>query len=51
MFDIMLIHFNLPTLISSMVLVPSATMGGFLAFLAQVRNITNSVLNFEYAAY
>ncbi|XP_040496256.1 ATP-binding cassette sub-family A member 6 isoform X1 [Ursus maritimus] len=35
MFDIMLIHFNLPTLISSMVLVPSATMGGFLAFLAQ----------------
>ncbi|XP_027481918.1 ATP-binding cassette sub-family A member 6 isoform X2 [Zalophus californianus] len=35
MFDIMLIHFNLPTLISTMVLVPSTTMGGFLAFLAQ----------------
>ncbi|XP_047563456.1 ATP-binding cassette sub-family A member 6-like isoform X1 [Lutra lutra] len=35
MFDIMLLHFNLPTLISSMVFVPSTTMGGFLAFLAQ----------------
>nr|XP_045746142.1 ATP-binding cassette sub-family A member 6 [Mirounga angustirostris] len=48
MFDIMLIHFNLPTLISTMVLVPSTTMGGFLAFLAQVRNITDGVINFEY---
>jgi len=51
MFDIVLIHFTLPTLISTMVLVPSTTMGGFLAFLAQVRNITDGVINFEYVAY
>lgn len=44
-------HFDLPVLISSMILVPFTTMGGFLAFLAQVRNITNGVINYEYAAY
>nr|XP_055176863.1 ATP-binding cassette sub-family A member 6 isoform X2 [Nyctereutes procyonoides] len=34
-FDIVLMHFDLPVLISSMILVPFTTMGGFLAFLAQ----------------
>lgn len=52
MFDTLVMkYFNLPILISSMILVPSSTMGEFLAFLAEVRNINHYVINFEYAAY
>uniref|UniRef100_A0A8C4MKZ4 ABC transporter domain-containing protein n=1 Tax=Equus asinus asinus TaxID=83772 RepID=A0A8C4MKZ4_EQUAS len=50
MFRIVVIHrANLPSLIPSMIFVPPSTLGGFLTFLGEVRNVTNCVINFEYA--
>ncbi|XP_041580770.1 ATP-binding cassette sub-family A member 6 isoform X1 [Vulpes lagopus] len=46
-FDIVLMHFDLPVLISSMILVPFTTMGGFLVFLAQ-RTYELEYLNHRY---
>uniref|UniRef100_A0A8C4MIR5 ABC transporter domain-containing protein n=1 Tax=Equus asinus asinus TaxID=83772 RepID=A0A8C4MIR5_EQUAS len=37
--------------LTNMIFVPPSTLGGFLTFLGEVRNVTNCVINFEYATY
>uniref|UniRef100_A0A8C6G270 ATP binding cassette subfamily A member 6 n=1 Tax=Moschus moschiferus TaxID=68415 RepID=A0A8C6G270_MOSMO len=42
---------NIPVLIACMVLAPSATLSGFIAFLHEVRNVIKCAINFECAPY
>lgn len=44
-------HLEVPMMILVMVLLPSFTLDGFLAFLMLVSNIINGVIRFEYATY
>uniref|UniRef100_A0A8C6G1K5 ATP binding cassette subfamily A member 6 n=1 Tax=Moschus moschiferus TaxID=68415 RepID=A0A8C6G1K5_MOSMO len=47
----MLFGLDIPVLIACMVLAPSATLSGFIAFLHEVRNVIKCAINFECAPY